>query len=646
MDNKSKITDTKNTNNKNMGATITLKDMVSVVAGILIVIITGLFILLNFNSEGNDSNMAIEDRYKDFSLGWHLQVGDRDEFVNLPVEIHAEANEAIYLSKTIPRLSQYYAVVTRNFHQELTAYVDDMVIYQFPAEEKVLPGFIITDDWNMIHLQESMEGKLLTLKFQTGDYGFSGYIKPAYLGEDNSLIQYLRASTAVPYGMAVSILAFGIILIVLGLIYSKYEDSRSQIIAGLMLAAIGVWVINRSKMPILLVGSSAKFYLAYICLMLEPILIMLYAGEKFKSKNRKVTHGLTIAFIVYVAVVLLAVHILQYPLDQAVPLAYLAIFLSSIYLIRMLWPISFGKESEQLSAFLRHSNRIEIIATIIMVGGVCLGIVFDFVLGSDRLWTDVGVLPKISLNSYAIGQLIVHIYRGYHNVEQREDLQGKLHDSQLELMMGQIQPHFIFNTLSSIRTLVKVDPDTAYNMIYDFSNYLRANVDNVTNLAGISFASEVEHIKSYVNIERVRFGDRLNVEYDIKVSEFTVPPLSIQPLVENAIKHGVVKKIGGGTVWLRSYAEGNYNVVEVEDNGVGFTPERLEEITRSMTEADDFNYMETDAQPNLTGNGSENHKSSGMRNIYLRLREMANAEFELYSQEGQGTKVRVLFPIS
>ncbi len=645
MDNKqNNLTDNKNPKrSRPAGATVTIRDMLSIVAVILVSTIAVLFIALNFNA--NESTIAIEDRYRDFGNNWRVQVGDRDEIVSLPAHIHAGPNESIIMSKELPKLSQYYAVVTRNYHQRLVAYVDGEVIYEFPSPSKIIDNAIITDDWNTIRLKEDMTGHTFTLELKTGNYGFNGSIQPLYLGEDNSLVQYIRSSTALSYGMAVSVLALGVVLIVLGIVYSKYNEDRSQVIAGLMLVAIGIWVTNRSKMPLLLVGSSVKYYLSFISLMLESILILLYTGEKFKNKNRKLTTRLLVGFSIFLLAVVGLVHIFKLPVDQAVPFAYAAIFFSSLYLIIMLWPTSFGKESANLSTFVRRSNRIEFVATNVMVWGVVLSIVIDFILGNDRLWTDVGVLSKISLNVYAVGQLLVHIYRSYHNVEVRDELQGKLHDSQMELMMGQIQPHFIFNTLSSIRTLVKVDPDTAYNMIYDFSNYLRANVDNVTNLDGINFASEVEHIKSYVNIERVRFGDRLNMEYDIQASNFIVPPLSIQPLVENAIKHGVTKKIGGGTVWLRSYEEGNYNVVEVEDNGMGFTPERLIEITQSMTqERSSYDEYESEAQANLTGNGSEKHKSSAMRNIYLRLKEMANAEMEFTSKEGEGTKVRVLFP--
>ena len=198
----------------------------------------------------------------------------------------------------------------------------------------------------------------------------------------------------------------------------------------------------------------------------------------------------------------------------------------------------------------------------------------------------------------------------------------------------------------------------------------------MTNLSGINFASEIGHIQSYISIEKVRFGDRVNVKYDIKVNDFIVPPLSIQPLVENAIKHGICKKAEGGTVWIRSYPTEHYNVVEVQDDGVGFSEEQLNRVFSGGSEDElgvdkmlDVSTIEEtinashllDAQgnrieisreiiasgaENLTGNGSEVHNSSGIRNVILRLKEMSNASVEIDSKEGEGTLFRVLFPIS
>ena len=157
-------------------------------------------------------------------------------------------------------------------------------------------------------------------------------------------------------------------------------------------------------------------------------------------------------------------------------------------------------------------------------------------------------------------------------------------------------------------------------------------------------ASEVQHIQSYVEIEKVRFGDRLNVEYDIQESDFLVPPLAIQPLVENAIKHGVCKRPEGGTVWLRSYREGNNFIVEVEDNGVGIPKDRLDAVLGNSEEGYFGDFGIGGRRMDLTGNGSEEHQSTGMKNIIMRLKEMSHAELKIESEVGKGTLMRVVIP--
>lgn len=632
------MNDNNNKKKNSRGASITTRDMLGVTAIILVLFLTVLFIALNLQSE--NSTMAIQDRYQSFSSGWTLTHGDSTEVVTLPVHVEVGANETITISKELPTISQFYATASRNYHQKMFAYVDDELIYEFPKDSRIFSRAAITDDWNLIRLNEDMSGKLLKIEFQTGSYGFSGNINPVYLGEDNTIVQYIRAETSIPYAMSISVIALGVTLIVLGIIYSKYNKDRTQIISGLMLVTIGIWITNRSKMPLLLTGSSIKYFLAFISLLMETVLILLYVWEKFKDKKQHLTGRLIIIASVYLAAILIISLTMSYPIDQMVKYVYGSIFLASLYMLIMLWPVAFGKESKRLSQRQRTTNRMEFFAANIMTFGVVIGIIFDFFMNNNRLWTDIGAISKIVLNIYAITQISIHIYRSYNNVIESEEIKGQLHNSQLELMMGQIQPHFIFNTLSSIRTLVKVEPDLAYNMIYDFSNYLRANVDNMTNMNGINFSSELEHIKSYVNIEKVRFGERLTVEYDPQYTDFNVPPLSIQPIVENAIKHGVCKRPEGGTVWLRSYIEGNHYVVEVEDNGIGFSPEFLESLNEkgSLSEEDSTRHK-------FTGNGSKTHKSTGMRNIILRLKEMANADLKIESTQGVGTKIRVFFPI-
>ena len=160
------------------------------------------------------------------------------------------------------------------------------------------------------------------------------------------------------------------------------------------------------------------------------------------------------------------------------------------------------------------------------------------------------ILPAFSIvlqnlmPGYAIAYvtllLAIEILFLFINVEKNirlEEGERKLEDANIKIMMSQIRPHFIYNTLSSISTLITIDPDKAQKALDDFTDYLRANFSALTQTSLIPFNDELKHINTYVNLEQMRFNDRLSVVYDIQVADFYIPALSIQPFVENAIKH-------------------------------------------------------------------------------------------------------------
>lgn len=201
------------------------------------------------------------------------------------------------------------------------------------------------------------------------------------------------------------------------------------------------------------------------------------------------------------------------------------------------------------------------------------------------------------------------------NIKLREE-EKQLEEANVKIMVSQIQPHFVYNTLSSISTLIDIDPNKAQKALDEFTDYLRMNFSTLTETKPVSFEDELKHIKTYVDLEKMRFNDRLNVVYDIGVSKFDVPPLSIQPLVENAIKHGILKKIEGGTVTLRTFEdEDSYNVAVI-DNGVGFN---MEEI--------DF----------------ESNKHIGLKNVRHRINTMSNGEIRIQSTPNVGTTIVIRF---
>lgn len=205
--------------------------------------------------------------------------------------------------------------------------------------------------------------------------------------------------------------------------------------------------------------------------------------------------------------------------------------------------------------------------------------------------------------------------------EQKEQLmeqERKVNDMQIKIVMSQIQPHFLYNSLNSIYYLCSKDPKLAQRAISDFSDYLRGNLNALkgTN-EPVPFEEELKHIEVYLSLEKLRFDDELEIVYDIETKDFFVPPLSIQPLIENAVKHGVGKAINGGTVKFETHKiEGGY-IIRVTDDGVGF----------------DTNETKNDERAHI-----------GIENVKKRLAMLMDARLTIESKPGKGTVATVFIP--
>ena len=167
------------------------------------------------------------------------------------------------------------------------------------------------------------------------------------------------------------------------------------------------------------------------------------------------------------------------------------------------------------------------------------------------------------------------IYYFYLAAIHHSKVQQKLHASELalerqnnEILMAQIQPHFINNSLLAIQARCMDYPEI-YDSIRNFSRYLRSNFDNIGNTHPITFEQELKNIKAYLALEKMNFGDRLTVEYDIDNEDFMLPALSVEPLVENAVRHGVAARENGGTVQIIQRDEESGITIEVRDIGRG-----------------------------------------------------------------------------
>ena len=168
--------------------------------------------------------------------------------------------------------------------------------------------------------------------------------------------------------------------------------------------------------------------------------------------------------------------------------------------------------------------------------------------------------------------LLYEDYRAQYSIENAIAMETV----QKKLMMDQIQPHFLHNSLTSIIYYIDKDPEKAKDALVNFSKYLRSNLDSVNTKDMIPFVEELEHTRMYLALEKLRFEDNLDIEYDIREKDFLVPALSLQPMVENAVKHGIRKsETGKGTVKISTKEDDNTYVIVVEDSGSGFDTDML-----------------------------------------------------------------------
>lgn len=231
-----------------------------------------------------------------------------------------------------------------------------------------------------------------------------------------------------------------------------------------------------------------------------------------------------------------------------------------------------------------------------------------FTLGAGLLLTCLSVLAMRNFES-------IERMKGEAAQNQILALQRQIEFDRASIMLTQISSHFFYHTLNAIQALIVLDPASASKMAGDFSRYLRFRVDSVDAKRGlVSFREEMRSVRAYADISQVLLGDRLHIEYDVPDLDFMMPVLTVQPIVENAIMHGIRPKIGGGTVWISAKEDTAGFIVTVRDDGPGFDPTQAESTT-----------------------------SVGLRNIKKRMESYQNCTLDIQSGP-EGTTITLRFP--
>jgi two-component system LytT family sensor kinase len=249
-----------------------------------------------------------------------------------------------------------------------------------------------------------------------------------------------------------------------------------------------------------------------------------------------------------------------------------------------------------------------------------IGSIFHGKLFTIARWGDPPLLlVAVYASTYFCITIPLKVWNNTRNEVKLEEQKRLLIQARLEALASQINPHFLFNTLNSVSTLIRVNPEQARAMVMRLSRIMRGRLRNQEHFAPLR--DELAFIEDYLSIELVRFGDKLRVmKYiDPATLDMLVPSMLLQPLIENSIKHGIASKIDGGTVTLRtSHGNGRLSI-EVEDDGVGIPEAELARV---------FN------------------KGIGVTNVKERLKVLYNQDYRMLidSQPGRGTRIQIEVP--
>ena len=232
-----------------------------------------------------------------------------------------------------------------------------------------------------------------------------------------------------------------------------------------------------------------------------------------------------------------------------------------------------------------------------------------------RYWTPGLYLVELS-STIAMALSLILIMRersDQYTLQEKNNEQMKV-----DLMLSQIQPHFLFNALYVIQEICHTDPELAAAEIGNFSRYLRHNMNSIAINSPIPFTEELQHTKRYVQLQQLRFGNTLDVLFDIQCKDFMMPTLTLQPIVENAIRYGVRQNEDGkGTVSVSTAERDDWYEITVKDNGPGFIPDQAV---------------------------NDNMSHVGLDNVRKRLKRISDGRLVINSVIGEGTTVKIVIP--
>ncbi len=539
--------------------------------------------------------------------GWVVLRKDNSvQRVRLPAYVAPEG-DTLKAVNTLPRaLESGTCLAFESTNVTVTVKIDGDEIYS-NAETVGAKPFSM---WNFVLLDAIQAEGRITIEFTSRDRYDAGILPEIFLGPRSEILLLAERETQLNTQLSVSTIFFGLFVILCALVtFADISFSVDFLLLGLFISALGLSQWFRIILPTGNVGTwFTRQAIGQSLFGLLPPFYCYYCARRSTAAAKNIYEtafwfGIGLYFLVFI------LRWFGSPEGWHSLRLLTYLFFEGIY----------GACLYCTAALERESSRKYRILVVLSLAALMLGIGLENFthIGYTVMRTPRPII--VGMLGFSMLQATAVLLNVYDHIQQLVSITRELSDSRVRLMMNQLKPHFIRNSLATIRVITRHDPQKAYDLLYDFTQYLSYNIDSMQGDELTTFDVELRHIREYTNIEQEHMRHRLRMIYEIGPVDFEIPPLSVEPFVENAVKHGVWPRREGGTVWVRSEETDSAYVITVADNGVGYD-------------------TQNPPAPAVRGHGI------GMKYAVERIGTMVGGSVHVESEPGRGTTVTIEIP--
>lgn len=553
-----------------------------------------------------------DDASKPWNEGWVQIVEDKEVELSETMNIEDVAvGDTLVLVNEIPELASDKVLFFYTKDIEAKVYVGDELLYSFEMQEKYeileTPGNM----WNEVVIPSELSGEIIRIELTTNfSNRYWSTLNGIYLVESCQIKNILFSKDGYLILVTLVLFAMTINAYVNALVWKRRQIKQFFWGLGTVCLCASLWALGMSGLINFILDQPIVAYLLSLVMVpIIPVSIYEFLKTIYHKRSKSITYMGIVVWVNFLIQMMLQ-FVFGISLLTLLPVSiaiYIIGSVSILYIIAKYIVLHLREEGTE------EEWNIALVSILIIFFGALMECLILIIYPEKTNLIGIagvtGLLIYLILNQFLLTRFeartdaeMLILEKSYNNLRNTTSVR-------------QIEAHFFFNTLNTISALCKEDAKEADKAIRLFSSYMHSYMHLINEQQTITFVEELKLIESSLEIEKLRFPDRFTYTFDLEATEFKVPPLSLQPVVENAMFHGLRSLKTGGELKISTRNAIDDIHIIIEDNGIGFDTEILQETT-----------------------------SIGINNVKRRMKIMAKASVEIESEIGKGTKVIIKIP--